>query len=257
MKDLACRFELKSGEGVPKRQRIDLANIPTEEALDRLAKVEAKIEDDVRKALWAEAVLEAGNDLIHSLEDKAIPGAHAYNIIKKALETYLVMALSRLYDRDSDVASILALITLVKRQDVRERLLGDARSWRGAAANQNARHCTEAIERLIAVYSNLAGGDAYLLRDLRDFRDSWVAHNLIDIKGTPPQYHHLSRLVYISAKLAEAAKLAIYGNNIDYAERRDFNREAADDFWKSALRTTYVINQELMPITGPISGTAK
>jgi hypothetical protein len=167
------------------------------------------------------------------------------------------MALSRLYDRDSDVASILALITLVKRQDVREKLLGGARSWRGAAASQNARHCTEAVERLLTHYSNLAGEDSYLLRDLRDFRDSWVAHNLINIKGTPPQYHHLSRLVYISAKFAEAAKLAIYGANINYAERRDSNRDAADDFWKSALRTTYVINQELTPVTGPISGTVK
>jgi hypothetical protein len=236
------------------RRQVDLAAISLDDALERLVKIEDRIEDDVRKALWAEAVLEAGNDLIHTLEDKGVPGADAYNVISQGLMINLAATLSRLYDRAPDVASIVTLVSLIERRDIRDHLTERARKWIPAMADQCATDCAGALDQISKMHSKLQDEERGLLRDLRDFRDSWIAHSLIDIKSGRPQYNSLFRLLFTAATIAERAKLAIHGDNLNYAELKDFNREVADDFWKNAFRTKYRINQDLRPLSGPIGG---
>ena len=83
---------------VRRKKRRQRATISRTEAVRRLEQMVEQIELDLKIALWAEAVLEAANDLVVGEPNREYPGADAYNTIRESLAVNLSLLLDRLFD---------------------------------------------------------------------------------------------------------------------------------------------------------------
>ena|SRR5688572_30063384 len=99
-----------------KEKRKRPKTITSTEAMRRLRVMVDRISTNVTAALWAEAMLEAGNKKVTPPE-MVVLGARAYTTISQSLTLTLALALARLYDpgtRRRPVASRQAAITAMR-----------------------------------------------------------------------------------------------------------------------------------------------
>jgi uncharacterized protein YdiU (UPF0061 family) len=224
----------------------------------RLKAMVDRIGRNVSTALWAEALLEAGNKRVKPTGAVYL-GANAYNTIAYALMLSLALALARLYDvgskrhhpNERDVASIPLIIRLLKQKRCQNRLIRDARNWTPhlkGSADLQANACENAIKAAIKAYSDLvrtrAGRD--MLGRLRLFRNKQLAHSLIDdvIKGLPT-YNDLFALMDVARDVMEHARLAIDGTNEDLKQAERIILTEGEGFWEHALAAVFAADEEM------------
>lgn len=219
------------------------------EALRRLSAMVERIEEDVKIALWAEATLEAGNDIVNTSPARRTRGAAAYNAISQSLALNLAITLARLFDSGSkrwhanrrDVASLPLIVRLLKQRRCQRALVERARSWTPQAmdlADTHARGCQRSIDGAVAAFVGLqrtATGRATAKR-LREFRNKRLAHSMMqDTLKALPRYNDLFKLMDVARDVVDAAKLAIDGLHLGLKDTEEACRREADAFWTLVL----------------------
>ena len=228
-----------------KKRRI---TITTSEALRRLDKMSPIIFRNVQNAIWIEATMEAGNDIVGSMPNRSFPGAGAYNRIMKSLAYDLAMHLARLYDigarhrrpNEKDIASIPLAVRLLRQRRCKRVLCLRARDWITYDASLNdvfENSCLQAIEQASEIYSRAVSGSIGRdgLRILKEFRDNFVAHSLMNEADANPLYHHLFYLTDCARDFVEHARLAIEGKDEDLRKHEAIFVDDARRFWRMAL----------------------
>jgi hypothetical protein len=220
------------------------------EAVQRLEIMVPRIEEDVKIGLWAEATLEAANEIVLATPRLKRPGALAYRTISKSLALNLAVSLARLFDPGSrrwhpnkrDIASIPLIIRLLKQRRCQKVLVERARSWTPHLTGFEDTHadgCQRSINMAINAYNevqNTPEGRA-MLRRLRDFRNKRLAHSMMqDTLKALPRYKELFTLMDVARDATEGAKLAIDGQSMGLKDSEKTYREEADDFWRMAFR---------------------
>jgi hypothetical protein len=220
------------------------------EAVRRLQAMVLRIEKDVKIALWAEATLEAANDIVTATPGRALPGAQTYNTISQSLTLNLAISLARLYDpgmrnrhpNKHDIASLPLIVRLLKQQRCQKVLVERARSWMPhmpSFGDIHARGCRRSIDGAIASYDGLRKtpeGRAIVQR-LRDFRNKHLAHSMMhDTLEALPRYNELFKPMDIARDIVEEAKLAIDGLSMGLKDNEMIYRDQAHAFWKMALQ---------------------
>lgn len=205
------------------------------------------IEFDVNFALWDEAVLEAGNQVVSSLKNKNIEGAAAFNVIHQGLSADLSVTLARLFDFGSrrfapnkrETSSIPLLIRLLKQKRCRDHFIARAGNWVSAYrhSDSDAIACDTAIKSSIEDYNALMrGGGPSALSRLQKARNYRIAHRKInDVEEGFPRYRDLFMLVAMAAKISENIKFATSGHNSSLAEQKMTMDKEALAFWSRAL----------------------
>ena len=225
------------------------AVISRSEALRRLRAMCGRVERDVRIALWAEAVLNSGNEIFPI--GKPVEGGNAYMVIVQSLVANLAITLARLFDpgsrryhpNRSELASLPLIIRLLRQRRCQKLLLDHARKWTPDLVGMeavNASTCTEAIAGAIKAYRELlaAPGGQSRIRRLRHFRNFVLAHTMMDDpRKRAPLYSDLFILLDVAREIVDKLKLAIDGSHIDLPDLHQMYREIADRFWSSAFQT--------------------
>lgn len=233
--------------------------ITTSEAMRRLKVMVDRIGTNVTTALWAEAILEAGNKKVVASSGMVFLGAIAYNTIVHSLMLSLALSLARLYDigtrkrhpNERDVASIPLIIRLLKQKRCQERLLDQARNWTPhlfGMEEVHARSCERAIKSAVDAYDKLVSisqGRAMVKR-LRDFRNKQLAHSLMnDVIKALPTYNDLFTLMDVARDVMEHARLAVEGHNEDIKQAERIILEQGDAFWDHALNAVFSADAEI------------
>lgn len=203
---------------------------------------------NIVNAIRIEATMEAGNALIQTLPEKALPGADAFNTIMQSLAFDLAMHLARLYDvgnrsrhaNERDVASIPLAIRLLRQKRCRTALKARARNWlpdSRAYAGIFERDCEKALERVSDNYSETFKGKFGRggLKTLKAFRDIFMAHSLMKELDAKPMYNHLFRLTDSAKAFVEDARLAVSGDNSSLDDQERIFLNSANEFWRMAL----------------------
>ncbi|MBX5272621.1 hypothetical protein HJB99_28835 [Rhizobium sp. NLR17b] len=224
------------------------STLTTAEAVARLDRMLPILRRNVINALRIEATLEAGNNVVGSMEDRSIPGAGTYNTIKQSLGYDLAMHLARLYDvgtrhrhpNERDVASIPLMVRLLRQRRCQAALRNRARN--GMPENPNRltmyeRDCMAAIERASQAYSNTFKGEHGRggLKTLKAFRDTFMAHSLLTDVEADPRYNQLFKLTDSAREFVEAARLAIDLANSSFDLSEKLFEKDATTFWEAAL----------------------
>lgn len=229
----------------PKPKRKKPKVIGSKAALARLDRMMPILKMNIEGALRIEATLEAGNDIIQKMPDKAVPGAGAYNTIRDCLSFDLAMYLARLFEKAGqrhankrDAASIPLMIRLLRQKRCRRMLAQRARNWepKGLGA-QFEQDCLKSIDDASKAYTSTFRGKFGQsgLKCLKDARDNHFAHSLMSDKKIKLIYNHLYRLTNCARDVLEHASVAITGGNLSLADFAEHYREEADEFWSMAL----------------------
>ncbi|MCK8780838.1 hypothetical protein M0654_12670 [Rhizobium sp. NTR19] len=231
---------------MPKKRKRQ--TITTSDAIERIDRMVPILYRNVVNAIRIEATLEAGNEVVGSMSDKGFSGAGAYNAIKQSLGYDLAMHLARLYDigsrrrhpNTSDVASIPLLVRLLRQKRCQDALKARARDWVPGdrwAAPMYERDCEEALRRASGSYSATFSGKYGRsgLKTLKEFRDTFMAHSLLNDTGANPRYNHLFRLTDAARDFVEQARLAATGTNSSLLRQEKAFRHEAVRFWSKAL----------------------
>lgn len=231
----------------PKRKKRSV--IGARAALAKLDRMIPILKTNIEGALRIEATLEAGNDIVRKMPDKAIPGAQAYNTIRNCLAFDLSMHLARLFDKGSkhypankkDAASIPLMIRLLRQKRCQRMLADRARNWSPSLAQtlgaQFERDCIKAIDDASKAYTSTFRGKFGQsgLKRLKDAHDNHFAHSLMKDKKIELIYNHLYRLTDCARDILEHASVAIAGHNLSLVKFEEHYREEADEFWNKAL----------------------
>lgn len=228
----------------PKKKRVVISNA---EAISRLRRMQPILETNLRWALRIEATLEVGNDMVGEMTNRSIPGAAAYNTIRRSLSYDLAMHLARLFDRGAvrvkpnkrDVASIPLMIRLIRQKRCRAALVkiaGETHPHLGLGKRFES-ECNEAIDRASKAYSEIFRGKfgASGVKALKQVRDNHIAHSLMKEVEYDVIYHQLFRLVKDASGIIEAASIAIIGSAPQMEERQMQYRKEAQEFWTQAF----------------------
>lgn len=213
----------------------------------RLTVMVERIDSNVVTALWAEAILEAGNKKVGARA--TFFGANAYNTIVHGLMISLALSLSRLFDSGSkrrppnrrDVASIPLIVRLLRQKRCQKRLIDEARRWTPQITELEevqARACETAIGSAIEAYEKLVASVAgrAVIQRLREFRNKHLAHSLInDVIRAVPTYTDLFTLTDVARDVMEQAKFAIKGHNEDLKQAERIILAEGELFWDRAL----------------------
>lgn len=231
--------------------------ITTAEAMHRLRAMVRRLDNNVRMALGAEAILEAANKKVGTSPRTVFLGASAYNTIVHSLMLSLALSLARLYDLGTkkrhpnrrDIASIPLIVRLLKQPRCQNRLILHARNWTPHlewSADIQARACERAIRSAIGAYDKLVGtreGRA-MVRRLREFRNKLLAHSLIeDVIEALPTYNDLFALMDVARDVMQHAKLAIKGTNEDLKTVERIIFSDGERFWDNALNAVFTADE--------------
>ena len=233
-----------------KKRRKKPVVISRADAIKRLEMMVRRIEEDVKIGLWAEATLEAANEIVMATPDQERPGALAYRTISNSLALNIAISLARLFDPGSrrrhpnkrDIASIPLIIRLLMQQRCQKVLVDRARSWTPQLTefeDTNAEGCQRSINMAINAYNRVRytrEGRA-MLRRLRDFRNKRLAHSMMqDTLNALPRYKELFTLMDVARDTVEGAMLAIDGQSMGLKDSEKIYREEADEFWRTAFQ---------------------
>lgn len=228
------------------RKRRRPATITTAQAMAKLRAILPLVEKDTIWALRIETTLEAGNDRIGALKNKSIPGALAYNTLRRSLAFDLAMHLARIFDQGArrvrfnkrDTASIPIMARLLGQTRCQKALKRSARDWmNGQMADLWERDCTKGIEGALAAYKALRADPfgRQSQRSLKAVRDNHLAHSLLTGADFDVVYNHLYRLSRCAAEFVDQAQLAIEGKSPVMDQRKANFRNEADEFWAFAI----------------------
>ena len=220
------------------------------EAIQRLEMMVQRIEEDVKIGLWAEATLEAANEIVMATPDEERPGALAYHTIRQSLALNLAISLARLFDPGSkrsrpnkrDIASIPLIVRLLKQRRCQKELVERARSWTPHLVgfeDTHANGCQRSIDEAISAYNELqnTGQGRAMIQRLRDFRNKRLAHSMMhDTLNALPKYKDLFKLMDVARDVIEDAKLAIDGQSMGLKDSEKIYFEEADEFWRTAFQ---------------------
>lgn len=222
--------------------------ISTAEAVARLDKMVPILFRNLQNAILIEATMEVGNNLVGEMSDRSFPGARSYNRIMRSLAYDLAMHLARLYDvgarhrhaNEKDIASIPLAVRLLRQQRCKNVLSARARKWNPhdlSFADVFERDCLQAIERASSSYSGTFRGRHGRggLKTLKEFRDNFMAHSLMNDSDANPIYHHLYRLTDCARDFVQDARLALEGKGDDLQEHERIFTDDARRFWRMAL----------------------
>lgn len=231
------------------RKRRKPVTISRREAVHRLKAMIARIEEDVKIGLWAEATLEAANTILVAHPNRMWPGADAYRTIAQSLALNLAISLARLFDPGTrrmhpnkrDIASIPLIVRLLSQQRCQRLLIEHARGWTPQLEGfdeTHARGCKRAISEALDAHADLnkTNGGRAATKKLREFRNYRLAHSMMtDMLKTLPTYNELFQLMDVAREVLEGAKLAIDGRSLDLKHSEEIYRAHADVFWTMAL----------------------
>jgi AbiU2 len=217
------------------------------EAIDRLERIVAVLEKDVRIALLAEAVLEAGNEAVQSLGSSKGMHVNTYDTIHRSLGLDLAISLSRVFDSGSkrysknekDAASIPQLVHFLKQSRCQKVLVNRSRSWTGTfLSDEHAKSCRRAIDSSLSIFSKATRDPKFrkAMRHLKSFRDFRLAHSLLG-ESKVPKYNDLFSLMDVARDLVQHAQLAINGQDSSLEDYERIYREDANGFWRKTLST--------------------
>lgn len=237
---------------MPKRTR----PLSHNEATSRLRRMLIPIRRDVKFALKVEAALEEGNRVvIGRAEWGQFEGSGCYNTLKDTTSLLLTLLLAKLFElprprpdespakrhNRSDVASIPLMLRLMKQRRCRRTLLAEARLWTPSIedfADTNEKVCAQAIDASVSMYSDLKRqlDGRHALRTLTTFRNTLLAHNLLDAAmRVLPTYNQLFLLTDVARNVVDHAQLAIEGDNLDLMDFEEGEVKSAKVFWNAAL----------------------
>lgn len=248
--------------------------LKTDEALRRVRLITPMLRSDVKTAILSHAVMEASNDVI----PKGMKGLHSdfintYNAVQNALALKLAMDLARIFDlseggrytaEEQDKASVQVLTALLRRDDVRGRLVADASRWltgvghistvgnappgvvdaalkdlEGHHRQQDRTDCEKAISELLDLTDRLgvdASQEKAALGRVREFRNRRLAHSLFDKAPEQlPYYNDLNLLLGIAKDAARLASLAIEGLNTELDDQMLRDGENAKGYARCVL----------------------
>jgi hypothetical protein len=222
--------------------------INTRQAVERLDKMIPILFQNLQNALLIEATMEAGNNIVGQMPDRSFPGARSYSRIMRSLAFDLAMHLARLYDKgartrhdnEKDIASIPLAVRLLRQKRCQKALSIRARNWLphdNTFAGIFEQDCLKAIERASQSYSNTflgphgRGG----LKVLKEFRNNFLAHSLMNDSDANPIYNHLYKLTDSARDFVQDAQLAIKGKGDDLVRHEKIFEEDATRFWRMAL----------------------
>jgi hypothetical protein len=230
---------------VKKKKRSVISNA---QAIARLEKMIPIIFRNLQNAILIEATMKVGNDIVGEMSDRHFPGARAYNRIMKSLAYDLAMHLARLYDVGSrrkppnkrNIASIPLALRLLRQKRCKNLLSARARAWNPndlSLADAFELNCLEAIERASKSYSEAFRGrhGRGNIKTLKEFRDNFMAHSLMNDSEANPIYNHLYRLTECARDFVQDARLAVEGRDDDLKKHERIFADDARRFWRMAL----------------------
>ena len=168
---------------------------------------------------------------------------------------YAAACLARLFDpgakryhaNQRDVASLPALLRLLRQKRCRNVLADRAREWNpDMPANfgkRNAATCEREIDAALAAYAVLEAHRErrIAVASLKEFRDKVLAHSLLDVVlKFQAHYQQLYYLVVVAREVTIHAKFAIDGKHRDLRDAQRERRRQADAFWQPALSAVFV-----------------
>ncbi|MDP9572378.1 UNVERIFIED_ORG: hypothetical protein J2W66_002871 [Agrobacterium larrymoorei] len=228
-----------------KRKRVLLTRDAAIERLDQMMPI---LYRNAVNAIRIEATMEAANDIVQAMPDKAFPGALAFNAIMQSLAFDLAMHLARLYDvgvrsrpiNSRDVASIPLAVRLLRQKRCKTFLKKRARAWLPndtSFSNVFESDCEEAIARASKSYTETFQGRFGRggLKTLKQFRDTFMAHSLMTDVDVKPIYFQLFRLTDCAKAFVEDARLAVSGDNSSLDSQERIFAKEAHNFWRMAL----------------------
>jgi hypothetical protein len=215
----------------------------------------ALAESEVRIGLEVRSSLETANRLVLANKGKRFDAADCVNAIQSSQAMFLALTMAKLFEMPrpkrgetharrynrSDAASIPLFVRLIRQKRTRAHFAKMAEKWtpmlRSSKA-KNARDCSNAIDRAVAVYDALrrsAAGRAAMLR-LRSFRNNRLAHSLlISSRRVRSRYGEIFLLVDAARDIMGHAILAIEGRHADLADYEERKMLQAKAFWEAAL----------------------
>ncbi len=241
-----CSWLLPVGNLRKRQLRISNA-----EAERRILAMLPFIREDVQLALAIRAALEGANETLASVKDsgRRFWGANCYNIIVQSLAHELAIVLSRLFDlgakrrhpNKKDIASIPLLLRFLRQKRCQRFLMGQTHSWfpdAPGAAQCFPDRCANAIANAGRIYREAKATSKVrrALRDLKQFRDKRLAHNIIDTPDDArPTYDGLYLLTDLACEVLAPTIFAIDGSQYRFTAIEEHWKSEADRFWRRAF----------------------
>ncbi len=217
------------------------------DAVTECAAVVRKLHETVRGAIQSRALLEVANadkGLLAAFDNSY--EAHGLMAIRHSLTHMLLMQVVRCWDTHrTDRASFPSLLARLDRPGAAEAVIEAAASWNPGMEREERNR--ELVRRLLSeiregVESMLSGDQEARLSRLRDFRHTYVAHNLTITPEKLPFYSDIFGLLDDTIPLAAKADLAILGHHVDVGDAHAECVRQAEAFW-AAVRVGQVTIQ--------------
>lgn len=138
----------------------------------------------------------------------------------------------------SNRVSFPVMLELLKQPGVRDEIIARAEQWLDSSNPPHHRKIVnEAIAEFEDILSRLATEMPNRLRRLRDYRDDFLAHNLVhDAEREKPIFQDVSGLLEEMVALTERSILAFSGHELAWEALRAAVRDGAEELW-SAVRS--------------------
>jgi hypothetical protein len=205
--------------------------------LDDLQPIADRLHETIRAAIQHHAMLEVANEdneLIRLFNESY--EAHGFAAVRNALIQTLLLQVTRCWDEPkADRASLPSLCKRLSKPGVTEALITDAAYWNPGMLEEENREAVRChLEKLKAdVAARLQGPANERLERIRQFRHTFVAHNLTKEPAAMPQFLDLFGLLDETIPLVWKANVAIQGRNNEYDDYRKIAEKQAKDFWVS------------------------
>lgn len=156
-------------------------------------------------------------------------GTHGLNLMLNSLIESLMLALSRLLDTASDVASVPSLIEkLQKHPKLVDRYVAEASTW-GFDQSEAIR---DKIQKIISAYSDLMASEEFekMKLSLKNFRDESLAHSLVREKREQPKFHYLNDVLERLVPICEDLYLCVTGVGQSYSNIAEIRDKYSEHF---------------------------
>lgn len=214
-------------------------SITPSQKVDRARTIIVALDENLHNAIALEAMFWRGNDPATCDAFNNTLEAHGFEVGQHALLDQLILTLMRIHDpKGRDRASIPHLRDLLEDQAVVDDFRQQARSWhpnRPRSADNSERAAIKAIDQARKSYQQLDGNK--ITKALRNYRNEYLAHSLIDMKEREKaRYGHVSKLLWQTAPIVQSLRLGLTGHHMDVVEIREAWKDRADAFWRMVMR---------------------
>jgi hypothetical protein len=209
--------------------------------VSRVREIVLTLKNNAHEAIAFDALLRRINDHDDILAAfRQTVEAHGLNAIQHSLIHLYLMALTRCYDaKGPEIASLPAVVMLLKQPEIFAETTESARSWLPENGFAEKNYCTsvECISTAIRDYERLRACQHTKLRALREYRNTYVAHSLLPM-GSKERllFGYLRYVLQETVPIIRALLLGVHGTEWESASTFRVWENNANAFWRRTLR---------------------